>query len=745
VTPPRQPLPALLRRAGRLRRDARVHWLGRLAVAIGVALISLAALVRSPAASTPDGGSRTDYVIIAGAPGLRWDDLSPTGTPALWRLAQGGSIGALTVTSARRTTCPADGWVTLGAGNLAGWVTGPVAGRCPPLSVAITSPDHIGAFVAEQRRVVARSQEESWGARPGALAESVRCTVAVGPGAALAAARPIGRVDRYVERLPPDPAALLSECVLTIVDLGSISGSGAARMAAVRRADQTLGRLVAARPAASLVMVAGLADTDQPARLHVAIVDGPGFAGGWLASPSTGRSGYLQLFDLAPTALTALGKQPPAKLFAGASARRLDGRPDQLARAVGHLADADREAGAQRSVAGTFFLLLVVAQLIVLGLAAPILWRVRRGAGAFANRPTPPRLRRALEVALLMSGLAVPAALAADVVPWWRAGLPGLVFTLVWLALLGLTTAMVLASPLRRSILGLPATAAALAASIVGLDVIGGARLQLNGVTGYSALEGGRYAGIGTVGLGVLIAGVLLVAGALAQRVSHRWRPVVVAAVGAVGVIAVGSPYLGSDAAGAIALTAGVCVAAVMSTGGWLTTGRVLVACLAGLAVTGAFAWLELRRPAEQRGSLGQFLAAVGDGSAGVLIRRAGAANVTAVASSPLTVLSFAAGLFAFAVLMQPWGGLKRLFGIYPAIRAAAAGLVIAGLLGGLLNGAGLTVAGATAAISLPLITAAALRALVHADERTVAAATRAALPDVPADLVPPPGPVPTG
>jgi len=39
-------------------------------------------------------------------------------TPTLWRLAQQGSIGALSVGSAHQPTCPGDGWLTLGAGNV---------------------------------------------------------------------------------------------------------------------------------------------------------------------------------------------------------------------------------------------------------------------------------------------------------------------------------------------------------------------------------------------------------------------------------------------------------------------------------------------------------------------------------------------------------------------------------------------------------------------------------------------------
>jgi hypothetical protein len=76
--------------------------------------------------------------------------------------------------------------------------------------------------------------------------------------------------------------------------------------------------------------------------------------------------------------------------------------------------------------------------------------------------------------------------------------------------------------------------------------------------------------------------------------------------------------------------------------------------------------------------------------------------------------------MFLWAVLMRPWGGVKRLFGLYPAVRGAVAGLIVAALLAGLLDGAGLNVAGAAAAMAIPLVTLAAIRALSHADDRTV-------------------------
>ncbi|HWG99659.1 MAG TPA: hypothetical protein VNV66_10110 [Pilimelia sp.] len=651
--------------------------------ALAVAAACAVALAVRPPAGGPQ--EPVDYVVVVGVAGLRWEDVDPQSTPTLWAAAERGSIGALSVRSARQPTCPVDGWLTLGAGNYAAWRQGGASDRCPPFAVSIRRPDATGAHLPDQRAVVSLNKEKlPWGAVPGALPESVRCTVAVGPGAAVAAARPFGRVDRYEPTLPTDPARLLASCVLSIVDAGTVSGDDpGTRRAQARAADRRLARVLAARPPSSLVLVAGVSDTDAASRLHVAVADGPGWQRGWLTSPSTGRVGYLQLIDLAPTALAALAKPAPQRLFAGQAAHRVSGRPDDLRAAIAAPADADREARAQRRIAGSFFAVLTAAQVLLFLAVVPLLRRARRHAGPGGAAPAPRRLLAVAETLLVAAALAIPTALVADLVPWWRSGRAGLLFTAAALAVLAAATALVRAAPGYRRTLGPVAAVAAFAAAVVAADVVTGAQLQLNGVAGYSALEGRRYAGLGTVGLGVLIAGVLLGAGYLAQRVRRAWRPAVVVGIGGVGVMLVGSPYLGADAVGAVALTAGVCIAAAMSTGGWLTLARLTWATLAGLAVTVGFAVLDLRRAPEQRGSLGRFLSTLGEGTGGPAVHRTGAANVTTLATSPLTLLALLAAVFVWLALLRHWGGLKRLYGIYPAMRAAAAGIAVATLIAG--------------------------------------------------------------
>ncbi|MFI5937767.1 hypothetical protein [Actinoplanes sp. NPDC051494] len=691
-------------------------WVPYLLVALTVAA-SLAGLTVRPA--TGVGEETADYVIVAGAAGLRWDDLDPQRTPALWQEARAGAIGWLSVRSAHATTCPDDGWLTLGAGNFAVWDADRVTGQCRPVAPAIEQPDGIGANLPELAGVVrSNADDQPFNAVPGALAESNRCTYAVGAGAAIAAARPFGRVDRYAATLPADPTGLFGICQLNLVDLGTISGSGAVRQSQVAQADATLARVLAARPPRSLVVVAGVGDTDTTSRLHVAIAEGPGWDNGWLTSPGTGREGYVQLVDLAPTILTALGRPAPDGLFGGRTATVTGGRPVDPADAVLGRHDANQRAGAQLGIAGTFFLGLAIVQIALFILVVPLMIRARRHAGPTGPASPSRLLVRVTEVLLIASGLTIPAALLADAVPWWRAGHPVIVFASLTFALVAAGTAAIRFAPRYGRTLWPLGLVAGAAVAVITVDLFTGAELQLNGVAGYSAIEGSRYVGLGSVGLGVFVAGALVVAGCLAQQVRRRWRPVVVVLIGGFAVIMVGSPYLGADPVGAVAVTGGVCVAAAISTGGWLTFPRFAWATVAAVAVTIGFAVLDLRRPEQERGTLGRFVTELFDGSAGPAIQRAASSSGHAL-DSPLTLLALAGALMLAFSQFSAWGGLNRVFGLHPALRAALGGTTVAVLIAGVLQGAGFGVAGAAAAVAVPLLVLTTMRVLEHAADRT--------------------------
>lgn len=555
------------------RRFAR---LGPTLLIVGVALASVVGLVVGP----EETGSElsAEQVIVAGAAGLRWGDVDPERTPHLWQLAEQGAIGSASVRSAHRPTCAGDGWLTLGAGNWAAATPGPRSGPCSPLAVSIEASDGGSAHLPWQEQLVRHNQWElPWGAMPGALAGSVGCTVAVGPGAAVAAARSYGRVDRYQSMLPADRDAagrlLANHCELVIMDLGTVAGEGAERERGAQQVDAALARLLEARPAGSLLLVAGVADTDLTPHLHVAVADGPGLSPGWLGSATTGRTGYLQLVDVAPTVLDAVERPRPEVRLAGHPISTVPDRPDDLSEAVAELVSANDEASLARPVALWFLAALTITQLVLFVAVVPLL---RRPAAEVEGWSPPAWWRTVAPMSLVAAALAIPAAMTVDGVPWWRVPAAGSVFTLASLGLLAAASLLVMRSRLSRHTLGLVGGGAAVAGLAVAVDLGTGSWGQLNGVVGYLAHDGGRYVGLSDTGLGVLIAGVMLVAGCLAEQVPRGRRPLVVSVVGAVGVVLIGSPYLGAEIGGAVALAAGVAVAAALCTGGWLVARRLV-------------------------------------------------------------------------------------------------------------------------------------------------------------------------
>src|SRR5690606_9772885 len=144
--------------------------------------------------------------------------------------------------------------------------------------------------------------------------------------------------------------------------------------------------------------------------MHFALAAGDDVGPGLLVSPSTGRSPYVQLIDVAPTVLSALGRERPASM----AGRPMSVEAHDLSAAetrqelneVAHAAAAHR-AGApdivQTWVIGTAAALVAGMILIRLRRWLPI---VRVGMVAVAAFP----------VATLLSNL----------VPWWRSDRPNL-------------------------------------------------------------------------------------------------------------------------------------------------------------------------------------------------------------------------------------------------------------------------------------------------------------------------------
>ena len=241
-------------------------------------------------------------MVLVGVPGLRWADVSARATPELWRLARQGSVGSLSVTGLGAPSCPADGWLMLNAGARGGPRT--AAGSCAGLPAAAQMPAIVSANQAD-------NENPGWGMLRSAAGPG-QCTTAAGPGAALALASRSGQLGSFRPGVASLTRAELARCPLTVVGLGSLRAApGLVRATDVRADDREIGRISAALPAGTILVVAGISDDAAP-HLRLLVVRGPGFRSGLLVSPSTRQRGLVLLLDLPVSVLHWLGLPVPS-------------------------------------------------------------------------------------------------------------------------------------------------------------------------------------------------------------------------------------------------------------------------------------------------------------------------------------------------------------------------------------------------------------------------------------------------
>ncbi|HVM27613.1 MAG TPA: hypothetical protein VM433_08070 [Mycobacteriales bacterium] len=575
-------------------------------------------------------------VVVVGAPGLRWEDVDPTSTPTLHRLADEAAVGVLSVKALPTVSCPADGWLTLGAGARA------EADGVPCGTLAVEAEDVEG--------LAAGNLETRDAADVRALTEALRgvglCLAARGDGAELAGGDP-GRA-----------------CPVLLVDAPAVSGDAGERTSAAAGVDEVVAAVEASLSPGSTLLVVGLsgAPGEDRARLHVAVAVGPGLSEAGLVSASTRRVPYVQLIDVAPTVLDLLGIEPP---------RAMTGQPWQTsgpAPDVAALADLDRRAVAATSSTVPFFVLLVGGLLLALALAR---WR---------------RSWRAAELIGLAGVALLGGSYLAGLLPWWRLPVPLAGLVVVTAAVGGLVTAA--AVRLRGRLTAAGAVCAGLAVLLL-VDLVTGARLQTDAPAGYSPLVAGRFAGLGNVGFGVLAGALLLALAALTAGRTSRQSLAAVAAGGALAVLVVGAPPFGSDVGGVLALTPAVVLLAMLRGGRRVTLSRLLAGGFAGAALVTLLALLDFSRPAAQRTHLGRFLEDVRDGeAAGVLTRKAAAIGDLLLANPATAMLPLVLALAVWLVVRPP-ASLRRVFTAAPAWRHGLLAVGAASLVGLVVNDSG--------------------------------------------------------
>ncbi|HEU4908952.1 MAG TPA: hypothetical protein VFT17_08815 [Propionibacteriaceae bacterium] len=585
----------------------------------------------------------TDRVVVVGVTGR--PQLTPTDRAVLG--AHLGDVQAGTVSIRPRYVgdCAAAGWTTVGAGRRAA-----VKGLC--------NPEVQGGKVTDWAARQAAAAAQRGDAQLGTLAGSIRgCVAAVGPGAALAAAKPDGSVAAYQSPEEFVAGGMQSTCPIMIVDAGPLS-------------DQIITELADRKDITLIVTGVGPNPGSDDPSLQVIYRLGTTLPG-WLTSASTRRDGIVTLTDLtrtliefgSPGASVAVDGSPFGVYNTELSVDGIDAKINSVAA----LSDA--------APIGYLTLGLIGAVLFVIMVIC-----VLRGQFEL------PKL------ILTPFGIVLAAMMLTGALPWQYSTAPGLmvsVIACIWLVIL---TALALLVGRTANIPNIIA-ATALTVAAFTIDAALGAVMQPGSLLNSRPIFGLRWYGFGNVTFAGYATAGLLLAGYIAHRLlAAGRRTAAVAAVGAIGfgiVICEGWPSMGSDFGGVIALTPAVLWLMLAISGIKITWPKLLAIVGAAVLMVAVISVLDWRRGPDRRTHLGNFVQRVIDGDAlDVVSRKAVASAETFV--SIMGIASLLIGVVLWIVIFKYV--IPRISPEFTTVRSTGGAVLIVAIVGTLLNDGGISV-----------------------------------------------------
>jgi hypothetical protein len=627
-----------LNEAGPFRR----WWWVFLLLALGALFLGLRG-INALADQPQQSAIFTDRVVVVGVTGRT--ELTPADRAVLDSHLNDAQAGTVSVRPRYVGDCSAAGWTTLGAGRRAS-----VGGLCAPE----VQNGKVTDWAARQAAAAARRGDAQLGTLGGSVPG---CLGAVGPGAALAAAKPDGSVAGYQTPEEFIAGGMQTQCPITLVDAGPLS-------------DQVITQLADREDITLIVTGVGPAAGSEDPSLQVVYRLGTTLPG-WLTSASTRREGIVTLTDLtrtlidfgAPGSSVAVDGSPFAVYTADLTVDGIDAKINSIAA----LSDA------------------VTIGYLALGLGGGLLF-VILVVGTLRSRFALPKL------ILTFGGVLAAAMMLTGAVPWQNSGSPGLFLSLLVAAWSVILTALAL---LVGRLAQVPNAIAAVAITVAvfTVDAALGAVMQPGSMLNSRPIFGLRWYGFGNVTFAAYATAGLFLAGYLAHRYLTAGRRVAaVAAAGLIGfgiVICEGWPSMGSDFGGVIALTPAVLWLMLVLSGVKITWPKLLA--IAGFAVLtiGAISVLDWIRGPDQRSHLGNFVQRILDGDALDVISRKAIAAAETVAS-PLGIGSLLIGVMLWITIMTFL--VPRISADFTTVRSTLTAILIVAVLGTLLNDGGTSV-----------------------------------------------------
>ncbi|WP_232828774.1 hypothetical protein [Kribbella monticola] len=669
-------------------------------LALGLALFAAASAGTAYAAPPTAERALPAKVIVIGAAGLTWYDVKASAD--LTALVDQSNVGSITVKTAGPHTCPVDGWLTISAGTRAwGSVPDDDCGELPTVA---------GGKISDWQTYVDRQAEHHTGAPLGRLAESRQGVCGFGPGAAIAVARADGTVGDW---RPGVDLTKLGSCGDAIIDAGAMP-LREGREEARKRVAELVKQAEAAAPDAWVLLVGigqeiAIAHQEPLVALQLPPADGAR----WLTSDSTRRPGLIQLTDVTATILRGqakeldpAGEEQPGPLDGNEITAAGDKHTDAAAVIEDRL-DTNERFEHPRPVLIAVVMTLLVAQLAALGWF--LITRSRRA-------------RSTSEFTMLAQGGFFIAVFLSTATVWWRWPSPGFSLYCVVLGISALFAGV--AKVFLKQYAGLGILLAAYVILLV--DGVLGTPLQFGSMFADGPVIGGRFYGFGNSTFATLAVAALVTAGWVAQKLLERSRvqaALAVLLIGGLAIIVDGKPGWGTDFGGIIALTPAVLLLAWLTWRGSISLKALIGIGVAGVLAVSAVAFLDYLRPEDQRSHFGTFVARLLDGDVGdVLIRKLQMS--LAFFHTPAGWFMLAGVVLAMIATVRPdkvpFETYRRYYVSRPMIRPTLLALSTCGLVGMLLNDAGVALPAIMAGFTLPLLVAHLMAATVSPESHLV-------------------------
>jgi len=695
---------------------------------------------------------RAERIVLFTLPGVTWSDVATARMPTFDRLVREGASAALAPRTAGGRPSATRGFLTLGAGNRGAAPGGSEHAQRAymadeEVSADVRAGDLLTAFVGRHRdgevvhlglaNLVRLQRAEYHGTVVGALGEALaengvergvvsaadHARVAVPPdtrrGApVLAMVDASGVVERgtiagLVEPSAGDPygvrtdrSAFLRAVERTLADtrvlhvepgetLRADAFAASAlperatvlRKQALERADDLLSGVTDLLTDDDVLVVVAPSSPGGIGREHLTpiVVWGEGVDPGALVSATTHRPGIVTLTDVAPTVLAIVGVDVPASMSGRPIRRTGDAGMD---RPAAH-EDLDERTvfrdGWSPSIFYAFVGLFVILSLLI---ALVFLFRVR------------------VEVPLVgvcYLIVAVPlATFVVTVLPMWRLGNVASHVVLWSLSALLAGVGWLIVGP--RWVGAVPLFVALGVFEAVALIMDG--RLIINAVFGNSVVVAGRFYGIGNTGWALFFGSSVLALAGLGEIVrAKRWNVWLTLGLAAVLVLT-GAPQFGADVGGLLTGVAAATVILMVGRDERIPYRAIFLAIVAAVGVTLLVGYLDSLRSPDAQTHLGRFFDSLlsGDATARTTIGRKARQAFDSLSISRFSYIVLL-GVAALAVLLRrPRGPLRDLLPAYPLFRAAFAGLLVAGVLGFLLNDSGVVVPALLLAQGVPLV-----------------------------------------